>query len=106
MKEADFKKDVLALLQASGLWFMRMPVGRVQKSKHWVYMLPEGTPDFMILIPHHAPAWLELKGKGQVTERKRAEVQEAFRARCMSEGHWHLRSDDITEVAEWLSSLK
>ncbi len=103
--EGAFQKDVKALLQASGIWFMRMNSGIIRKGSRYIHLHETGTADWL-LFPLGGVAWLESKASGQKTSKERTAAQEAFRVRCLEAGHKHLRTDNLTELAEWLRSLK
>jgi hypothetical protein len=105
MREADFSKQVRTLLQATTWEFMRMNSGVIRKGSRFIVLHAEGTADWLI-FPPGGVAWLETKGRGQKTSKARTEAQAAFRDRFTAIGHRYLLSDDLTEVAAWLETLK
>lgn len=106
---------VKALNETGGL-ALRMPVGKLQKGKHWVQLHEEGTADILFFprgiyefrghghdfISPVQPVWIETKDPQGTTAKKRKEKQAEFRAKVEALGHRYLIIRDLSEIEEVL----
>jgi hypothetical protein len=100
-KEADLQKEVIKALKQLGLFHLRINSGVVKVRGGFVHLAPLGTAD-LIVFKGTQPYWVELKGMGQTTHRKRAEAQDAFADEVEALGHYYRKCDSLTAVIEFL----
>lgn len=100
-KEADLQKEVVKALKQLGLFHLRINSGIVKVRGGFMHLAREGTADF-IIFKGESPYWLELKGFGQTTHKKRAEAQADFRDEVLSLGHRYAKCDSLAQVIEFL----
>jgi len=96
---------IKALNQTGGL-ALRMPVGKLQKGRHWVQMHEEGTAD-ILFFPRwnpndRSPVWIETKDPKGTTAKKRKAKQAEFRAQVENLGHRYILARTIDEGLEAL----
>lgn len=102
MKPEDaLKSQVIAYLNQTGTFYLRLNSGKVAVKRGWMNLCPEGTSDFLVCNPD--PHWLELKAAGNTTKASRREAQEAFGKKVRSLGH---RYSVVTSVAELIVVLQ
>lgn len=102
--EGDLKAEVVKFLNQSGLLYRRMNSGLVKARGGYVNLGPEGTADLLIFKGAH-PMWIELKGTGQVTAKKRVAAQKAFADEVTALGHSHAQCERMEEVLAFLGVL-
>lgn len=114
---ADLTRPLIEQLNATGGYAIRMPVGKVQKGKHWIQMCEEGTADILFFpqglynfrghghdfISYVQPVWIETKDPRGVTAKKRKQAQAKFRSKVEALGHRYIRA---TTIDEGLAALK
>lgn len=88
--------------QAGALVF-RMPVGKLQKGKHWIHLCDEGTADLLVFPRNGGVVWVETKDPRGATGKARTEAQNEFRISVESFGHKYLR---VTTIDEGMDALK
>ena len=85
------------MYEKAGVLCFRMPVGKIQKGKHWIQLCKEGTADLLV-FPRTGPVtWVETKDPAGSTKKSRREQQEAFRARVEALGHRYLLAKTLDE---------
>jgi len=103
---------IKALNQTGGL-ALRMPVGKLQKGRHWVQMHEEGTADILFFPRSHAfsvahgahpctPVWIETKDPKGTTAKKRKAKQAEFRAQVENLGHRYVICKSLSQIEEIL----
>ena len=100
---SEITGPLLKMLNQAGHMAMRMPVGKVQKGKHWVQMHEEGTADLLVFPRKGGVVWLETKHPTGSTRKSRREAQDAFRQRVEALGHRYWR---ITTLDEGVSACE
>jgi hypothetical protein len=90
------------MYEEAGALVFRMPVGKIQKGKHWVHLCPEGTADLLVFPRSGGVFWVETKDPTGTTAKTRREAQGAFRARVEALGHRYLR---VTSINEGMAAL-
>ena len=90
------------MYEQAGALVFRMPVGKLQKGKHWIQLCDEGTADLLV-FPRQGPVtWVETKDPEGTTKKTRKEKQAAFRERVEAMGHRYLLVKTIDEGLEAL----
>lgn len=98
--EDQLKAQVIAYLNRTGTFFLRLNSGKVAVKRGWMSLCPEGTADFLICNPE--PCWVELKAPGQATKASRKAAQAAFADRVEGLGHRHAYCTTVDELIAFL----
>jgi hypothetical protein len=94
---SDITGPLLKMLNQAGHMAMRMPVGKVQKGKHWIQMHEEGTADILCFPRSGGVVWIETKAADGKTHKERAIKQAQFREDVLARGHRHILAKSIDE---------
>lgn len=100
--EDQLKAEVIAYLNKTGTFFLRLNSGKVAVKRGWMHLCPEGTSDFLICTPE--PRWVELKAPGQTTKASRKLAQAAFASRVEGLGHRHAFVTSVGELIDFLEA--
>lgn len=100
--EGMLKKEVVDYLDAAGIFHHRMNTGVIRKGSRFIHLCREGTADVLVCLPHRPNKWVELKGVGQKTTRKRQEAQAEFRDEVLQMGQEYRICESLDEVIEFL----
>lgn len=91
------------MYEEAGALAFRMPVGKLQKGKHWIHLCSEGTADLLVFPRGGGVLWVETKTPKGTTQKERAIAQDEFRQRVESFGHKYRR---VTTLDEGMDALK
>ena len=78
---------LLKMYEEAGALAFRMPVGRLQKGKHWIQLCKEGTADILVFPRKGGVVWVECKDPTGSTKKSRREAQHAFKSIVEALGH-------------------
>lgn len=93
--EGDVSKPVAAFLKSSGLFYMRMQTGHVQRGSRHLWFGTPGCADFVVFLKREV-YWLETKS----TVGKQAENQREFQDKVLAEGHHYILARSVDDVIE------
>jgi hypothetical protein len=102
--EGRLKEEVIGELKKLGIFYLRTNSGVVKVRGGFIHLAPIGTADLLV-FKGMQPYWIELKGLGQTTHRKRAEAQQAFAEEVEALGHYYRKCDSLTAVIEFLEGM-
>lgn len=101
--EGILKKQVSEWLDGAGILYRRMNTGVIRKGSRFIHLCPEGTADLVVFPAYGMPKWIELKGVGQKTTRKRQEAQAAFAEQVRRLGHRYALCESLEAVIEFVT---
>jgi hypothetical protein len=98
--EAIISGEIRDFLKDTGEFFLRLNSGKLRIGHRWIYLCPEGTPDYVVFrsVPH----WIEVKSANGRTQKERAAKQAEFADKVVSLGHRHLKATSLQEVIDFL----
>lgn len=91
------------MYEQAGALVFRMPVGKLQKGRHWIHLCDEGTADLLVFPRNGSIWWVETKDAEGTTQKRRKEKQAEFRDKVEARGHKYRIIKSIDEGMEVLA---
>ena len=88
---------LIKALQKAKVMVFRMPVGRLQKGRHWIHLCAEGTADILCFPASNTVLWIETKDPTGYTHKHRVETQALFAAEVRALGHYYVIVKSVDE---------